>query len=196
MLTKLDAVNIILDSIGESRVLSLEDSVSDARLALEKLEEVSKEVQGRGWHRNTERREILLDNAGKAVLPNNVLRVDSVGDSATINVVTRRDTNGFNYLFNLSDNKFVFDGPIEVEMIKEFDYEDLSLELQYYIAYRAARQFQETQMGSQALDTFTLRQEQDAFAALQMAEAELEDNNCLYNSATLVQMTRRYNRFY
>ena len=81
-------------------------------------------------------------------------------------------------------------------MIKEFDYEDLSLELQYYIAYRAARQFQETQMGSQALDTFTLRQEQDAFAALQMAEAELEDNNCLYNSATLVQMTRRYNRFY
>jgi hypothetical protein len=196
MLTKLDAVNIILDSIGESRVLSLEDSVSDARLALEKLEEVSKEVQGRGWHRNTERREILLDNAGKAVLPNNVLRVDSVGDSATINVVTRRDTNGFNYLFNLSDNKFVFDGPIEVEMVKEFDYEDLSLELQYYIAYRAARQFQETQMGSQALDTFTLRQEQDAFAALQMAEAELEDNNCLYNSATLVQMTRRYNRFY
>lgn len=196
MLTKLDAVNIILDSIGESRVLSLEDSVSDARLALEKLEEVSKEVQGRGWHRNTERREILLDNAGKAVLPNNVLRVDSVGDSATINVVTRRDTNGFNYLFNLSDNTFVFDGPIEVEMVKEFDYEDLSLELQYYIAYRAARQFQETQMGSQALDTFTLRQEQDAFAALQMAEAELEDNNCLYNSATLVQMTRRYNRFY
>lgn len=196
MLTKLDAVNIILDSIGESRVLSLEDSVSDARLALEKLEEVSKEVQGRGWHRNTERREILLDNAGKAVLPNNVLRVDSVGDSATINVVTRRDTNGFNYLFNLSDNTFVFDGPVEVEMVKEFDYEDLSLELQYYIAYRAARQFQETQMGSQALDTFTLRQEQDAFAALQMAEAELEDNNCLYNSATLVQMTRRYNRFY
>ena len=65
--------------------------------------------------------------------------------------------------------------------------------MQLYIARKAARSFQESAMGSAALDSFTVRSEAEAYAALMDSEAEVEDNNILQQSTHCHRATRRYN---
>ena len=48
-------------------------------------------------------------------------------------------------------------------------------------------------MGSAALDSFTVRSEAEAYAALMDSEAEVEDNNILQQSTHCHRATRRYN---
>ena len=55
-LTKLEAVNIVLDAIGESPVSSLTSGLPDAEAAEAKLDEVRTEILSRGWHQNMEKR--------------------------------------------------------------------------------------------------------------------------------------------
>ena len=48
-LTKLEAVNMVLDAIGESPVSSLTSGLPDAEAAEAKLDEVRVEILSRGW---------------------------------------------------------------------------------------------------------------------------------------------------
>ena len=52
--TELEAVNIMLSSIGEAPVNSLSSGLVDAELAQTTLHNVSREVQAAGWSFNTE----------------------------------------------------------------------------------------------------------------------------------------------
>ena len=78
-----------------------------------------------------------------------------------------------------------------VDVLIEIEFEALNFELQNYIAFRAARKFQESAMGSATLDSFAGRQEQEAYAALLDAEAEGEDTNILRSSAHVYYATHR-----
>jgi hypothetical protein len=75
-------------------------------------------------------------------------------------------------------------------------FEDLSLELSTYIAYLAARKFQESQMQSVALDNFTRRAEMEAYAALLDAESETDDANILTDSSYVAYATYRHHGLY
>ena len=77
MLTKLDAVNIVLNSIGETPVSSLTSGLPDAEAAESKLDGTIKEVLAKGWHQNLERGIIMSRNRdGEIVVPRQYLRVD------------------------------------------------------------------------------------------------------------------------
>ena len=90
-LTKLEAVNIILDSIGETPVSSLESGLPDAEAAVTKLDEINKTVQSKGWHQNTEKKLKLVPDSNKnIVVANNYLRVDTTGTTKSINVAPRK----------------------------------------------------------------------------------------------------------
>lgn len=191
MLTKLDAVNIVLNSIGESPVSSLTSGLPDAEAAEAKLDETIKEVLAKGWQQNLEQGIVMNRNKdGEIIVPRQYLRVDTVGKDQTLNVVIRKQ-NGKRKLFNLSAYSFKFDRDVSVDAIIEIEFDALLFELQNYIAYRAARKFQESSMGSQALDSFAVRQEQEAFVALQDAEAEGEDSNILRDSPHVAYATYR-----
>ena len=51
-MTKLEAVNLMLDSIGESPVSSLSSGLADAETAERIFNQVDKDVQAVGWHVN------------------------------------------------------------------------------------------------------------------------------------------------
>lgn len=96
----------------------------------------------------------------------------------------------------MKDRTFTFDKDITCDIVWEFPFEDLTYELQAYIAAKAARKFQASELGSVAMDGFAVRNEQEAWAALQDAEAESEDSNILTDSPYAREVVRRYNVFY
>lgn len=195
MLTKLEAVNIILNSIGETPVSSLASGLPDAEEAEAKLDATSLEVQSKGWHQNVERGLYLSRQAsGEIIIPNHYLRVDTVEGDKEINV-TIREQGGRRKLFDVINHKFKFDKDLKCDVIVSIDFEGLTFEMQNYIAQRAARKFQESVMGSAQLDNFMVRQEQEAYASLLDAEAETEDNNILRESAHVAYATSRFHSY-
>lgn len=196
MLTKLDAVNQILDAIGEDPVSSLKSGLPDAEKAERFLDRVSKEIQAKGWHCNTDDSYTFApDVNGKIKIPSTVLRVDTTGRDASLDV-TARFSGSSRYLYNKKDSTFVFTGSIRCRVVWLFDFAELTPELQMYIAAHTARRYQESEMGSAALDAFVKRAEQEAWAALQDSEADTEDLNVLTDSAHCRMITQRNNPFF
>lgn len=182
-LSKLQAVNIVLDAIGETPVSSLDSGLPDAEAAKAKIDEVSKTVQAKGWHQNTELAlKLNPDSNNNIIVPDTYLRVDTVAASASTNVTVRKNGTN-NMMYDVKNQRFTFTQALYVDVVIQLDYEDLSVELSNYIAYKAARRFQESQMQSVALDNFTMRAEMEAYAALMDAETENEDSNILMDSA-------------
>jgi len=196
MLTKLDAVNQILESIGEDPVSSLSSGLPDAESAERILDRVSREIQAKGWMCNLERKYLLSLTADKTVpLSDTVLRIDTVGTDKQINVSVRKYLNQF-HLYDVDKHKFTFDKALTVDIVWERDISDLTLELQLYITAKAARRFQESELGSVAADQFAVRAEQEAYAALMDAEAEADDSNALTDSPYLRYVVGRNHSLY
>ena len=192
MPTKLDAVNIILNAIGETPVSSLTSGLPDAEAAEAKLDSTIKEVLAKGWHQNLEREIVMSRNKdSEIVVPRQYLRVDTTGVDGSLNVVVRKQ-NGKRKLYDLRNFTYKFGKDLTVDAIIEIEFDSLIFELQNYIAMRSARKFQESAMGSSTLDSFAVRQETEAFTALLDAEAENEDNNILRESASVSYAVRRY----
>jgi hypothetical protein len=75
--TKLEAVNTMLSTIGEAPVNSLATGLIDAETAETILNNVSREVQARGWNFNTEYDYTFSPNVdGEIDLPANIIRAD------------------------------------------------------------------------------------------------------------------------
>lgn len=191
---RLDAINRCLDAIGESPVNSLNSGVPDAEDASRVIDTVTKQVLNAGWVANSVfDHKLVPDLDGIIKLPPNVLKVDTAGRSQRIAVTVRQDTDGIDKLFRIAEQSFLFDGPVWVDMVYLFDIDGLPFALQNFIAAKAARVFQEGAMGSVALDSFTVRQENEAWAMLQDYEAEQEDSNALTDSYYMRVVTGRNN---
>lgn len=192
-LTKLEAVNIVLDAIGESPVSSLTSGLPDAEAAEAKLDEVRTEILSRGWHQNVEKNVTIKRNADNEILLSNAyLRVDTTGVDKQLNVV-QRYSGGKRKLFQIRERTYKFSKNLEVDIIVDIPFSELTIELQNYIAARAARKFQESALGSTSLDGFTVRAEAESWAGLLDAEAENEDNNILRESPHVAYATYRHN---
>ena len=76
--TKLEAVNVMLTSIGEAPVNSLISGLEDAELAETILESVNKETQSKGWIFNTDLKVTLGLNADNEIVPINKNKQNNV----------------------------------------------------------------------------------------------------------------------
>lgn len=192
MLTKLEAVNIILAAIGEEEVHSLSSGLPDAEAAERVLDRTIKQVLSRGWHCNTDRSRKFIPDASKHIpLPTTTcLRIDTVGMSANRNV-TVRFIDGVAHLYDIGEQTFEFSSTLLCDAVWLYDFESLTASLRDYIAYRAARIFQEGEMGSRTLDESIRRLEAESLAALQDAEADSEDSNILIDSPHCFYTTYR-----
>ncbi|SFZ81663.1 hypothetical protein SAMN02983003_0622 [Devosia enhydra] len=190
---RLDAINRCLDAIGESPVNSHKSGVPDAEDASRVIDRITKEVLEPGWVVNTVVKTLSPDLDGVIKIPPNVIKVDTVGRDKRLAVTVRNDTDGIDKLFAIKDQSFIFTAPVLTEVVYYFDIDGLPFPLQNYIAAKSARVFQESSMGSVALDSFTVRQEKEALAMLQDYEAEQEDSNVLTDSAYMRIVTGRNN---
>lgn len=178
MSRKLDAVNEVLEGIGEQPVSSLDGGFITASMAATRIDRVSRAVQERGWHFNTEPGHRLSpDFEGFIQLPANTLRVDGVdlkrGD------LTQRGLK----LYNLKDHTFKFTGntSVVVDIVVLLDFDELPEAARRFITARSKRMFQDGLMGSPELHQAQTPDEIEAMQDLKQMDSEVGDYNIFDN---------------
>lgn len=187
--SELDAVNLMLSVIGESPLSNLSGiTMVYAVLAKQVLSEISRSVQTRGWHFNLEKDYPLLPNAltGEIPVPSNCLRVDSVYPDQDTDAVHRGSR-----LYDRRNHTYIFSKGLKVDMVIALPFEELPESARYYIAVRAAREFQARTVGSDALYSFTAQNEKDARVAFMKSEGATADHNMLTDSWSVARTLQR-----
>jgi hypothetical protein len=178
--TKLEAVNTMIGVIGESPVNTISGSSLPVSVvtALNVLDEVSREVQSDGWHYNTEYEYPLVRNASnKFSLPANVLKIDTPVDKyLDIDIVQRGTT-----LYDRKNHTDVFSEDLDVTITFELNFEELPQQFRSYITIRAARKFANRFLGSQEIESFTLRDEVNAKATAVDSDSDNADRTIFDN---------------
>lgn len=207
-MTKLQAVNEMLWTVGEAPVSSLSSGLGNAAIAETILDRVSREIQSLGWHVNTLRAyELTKNNDNQFVLPDDTLKVDTVNHkggrkndtpvpSAFINAVMRRSADDTKWLlFDMDNHTETWSTPttLTVDLVKLLNYADLNPSLQYYVWTKAARRYQQGAMSSIALHKLAESDVQEAMIQAMQEDLETEDYNILSDNYTSRAIALRNN---
>jgi hypothetical protein len=186
-MTELEAVNVLLTTIGEAPVNTLDgNQVTDVSIAKQVLNEVSREVQAQGWHFNTEQDIELTPNiSGDIAIPADTARIDA----QDFNTVVREDK-----LFNLTDRTFTFASKIKVDIVYYQDFSVLPQQAKKYITTRAARIFSDRLLNSESIHKMTSRDEQRALIDLKEFEGDTGDYNMMDSYSVSRVLNRGFNR--
>lgn len=186
--TKLEAINELLDAIGEAPVNAVSNTgLVEADTALARLDKTSRQVQKRGWHWNTLQSYVIdPDTDGYIVLPESTLKVDTSGKSSRHDYVRRG-----NRLYDRDNNTFVINQATTVDITLLLDFEDLPENARDYITMKAARKFQQRVFGSTELSEFDREDEQQAMFDLLDSESDSADYNMLRDSQTVLRIINR-----
>lgn len=188
--TELEAINIMLSTIGESPVNSLGEvpGVVDAVVAKSVLKEVSTAVQEEGWHFNIEKNFTLTpDFINKEItIPANCIQCDATGQDSERDVCVRGTR-----LYDRDNHTYVFDRPVQVDMVLVLGFEELPQAARNYITIRAARVYQQRVVGSETLGNFTEKDEARARAGLRKFESDTADYNILNGSWGVMRILDR-----
>lgn len=167
--TELDAVNTMLDVIGEAPVSTINDTgLIDAAMARDLLRKTSREVQAQAWHWNTDRNVELVPTVplpGNILVPPDALRVDP--SDPTISAVQRGTR-----LWDQTNNTFAWSQSVRVNIVRFLPFSDIPEVARHYIAVRAARMFQDRRIGSESRNGFNERDETRARVAIENENSE------------------------
>lgn len=185
-MTVLEAVNVLLTTIGEAPVNTLTgNQVTDVTIANQVLTEVSREVQAQGWHFNTEDKVVLSRNEFNfIVIPADVARIDT----PDYNTVIRGDK-----LFNLDTRSYEFFSTVEASIVYYQDFLELPDVVKKYITTRAARIFSDRMLNSETIHRMVSRDEQKALIDLKDFEGDTADFNMM-DSYSVSRVMNRGNK--
>lgn len=175
--TKLEAVNIMLSTIGESPVNSLSSGLVDAELAETILDATSRSVQSEGWHFNKEYQvKYSPDLSGNVLLPTNVLRADASAQIDTINRgqdfdLVQRGTK----MYDRKNHTFSINKTVELDIVVQLSFEELPEVAKRYITLKASRVFQDRVVGSNTLHQYNQEDEERAYFELKEFEGDSGD---------------------
>ena len=172
--SELEAVNLMLSTIGESPVSSLAVTGDlNVSVARQMLYDVSREIQTVGWYFNTEIDYPLpRDIDGYINVPPNTLSLDLAKDYSYLDV-TQRGTQ----LYNRKDHTSIFDKDLMGDLVLFLEWDKLPQAARQYVAIVAARRFQRRLLGNDFTDTVTQAEELAAKAQLEDADAWSRDYN-------------------
>jgi hypothetical protein len=166
----LDAVNEMIGHIGEAPVNTLENSENtDVATAVKILERVNRQVQSRGWSFNTVEEATLNPDIYSQTIAwqDDILFI--VGTDGT-KYIKRGDN-----VYDFDNQTDVFTDPIEVEIIREVDFEYMPFPVRDYIVAKASRLFNSQTLNDPDIAQELQIEEQEAWARLQEYELELND---------------------
>ena len=191
MTSELDAVNIMLGTIGESPINSLDAAtgVVDAVTARAILSEVSVQVQEEGWHFNTEYEFVLTPSLDtkEIYVPANTIEVDaSAYDRNDIDVAIRG-----NRLYDRKNKTFQFQQDIKADLTILLEFNELPQAARHYITVRAARVFQQRVVGSDTLGSFSEKDEARALRSMRRYESKTADYNILTGNYSVMRTIDR-----
>lgn len=186
-MTELEAVNVLLTTIGEAPVNTLSgNQVTDVTIAKQVLNEVSREVQSQGWHFNTEPKvKITPDQFKHLLVPADTARIDS----NEYNVVIREGK-----LFDLDERTFEFDNAVELDIVYYRDFEVLPDNAKKYITTRASRIYSDRMINSETMHRMIAKDEQAALIDLKEFEGDTGDYNMMDSYSVARVMNRGHKR--
>lgn len=187
--TKLEAVNTMLTSIGETPVNSITSATTtDVSIAISILDSVSRETQQQGWFFNTDLDYKFTRNTSNEIeLPVNVLRLDTTYLSKKYNLVERNRK-----LYNRKDNTFTLEEDIYTNVIWYLDFTEIPEVARRYITIRSSRIFQDRMLGSATLHKFHEADEFRALLELKEAEGDIAEHNIFDNYDTYRVIDRQH----
>jgi hypothetical protein len=186
-MTELEAVNVLLTTIGEAPVNTLDgNQVTDVSIANQVLNEVSREVQAQGWHFNTEDGvKLSPDVFNQVLVPADIARIDT----DDYNVVQREGK-----LFNLDERTYTFTSAVKATIVYYQDFLVLPETAKKYITTRAARIYSDRMLNSETIHKMIARDEQKALIDLRAFEGDTADFNMMDSYSVARVMNRGFNR--
>lgn len=186
--TELEAVNEMLNAIGEGQVSSLDTGNADVQQCVRLLRDHSRKLQSRGWWFNREEDYTLTpDVDGYLQLPANVLKVDPSEEDRRDKPFVQRGLK----LYDPVNHTFVFTEDVTVELVLGLNWEDLPQTARSYITAAAGLEFVDTDLSNEVRHTFTKARRDEAMLELLKEEAEATDHNMLLDSETGREMLNR-----
>lgn len=187
--TELDAVNMMLGTLGSDPVSSLDVSAdSDVTNARSVLAETLKEVLSQGWDFNVDERYPMTRTVeGFYAVPSNVLAFDVSDDFPDVRATLRAGK-----LWDQNKFTFIWDKDLTFNVTWSFPFEELPQTARYYIATKAARKFQGRVLGSDTVAKYTDKDEAEAYAIFVDAEAIDARHNILTGNYTTYRVLNRW----
>jgi hypothetical protein len=187
LMTKLDAINAMLESVWEAPISTLDVSgVASVAMAKRVLDKTLINILARGWAFNTEDELTLTPDTSQNInLGVNVIECDTTGVDKDIDVVMR----GLR-LYNRADHTFAFAAPIKVRQILLLDFEDLPQSARTYIALQAARVFRD-KWNQNDTSSGISPEEAEALRNVEESEGQQQDNNVFTDSYSVANILCR-----
>ena len=190
--TQLQAVNILLSTIGEAPVSSLSSGLLDAETAETLINEVSRNVQSMGWNFNTELNLTISPNeAGEVVLPVEYVRADLAQSLTKFRSSTEEYILRGQKMYDKVKHSYTISKPLKLDIITLLSFTDLPEVARRYITAKASRIFQERVVGSDTLSAMNRQDETEALYALREMEGDNGDYNIFddYGTASVLDRT-------
>ncbi len=173
----LEAINRVLQMMGEAPVNSLNGQFGLAQQAEEMLKEMSRKIQSDGWSFNTDYERDMIPDAGtkEVAVGANVSRV--VVDPynyPSLDVVQRGGK-----LYDRRANSYQFTQTFAADVTYMLEWEELPEHARQYIAIKAGRHLQESILGSADLSKINITAEAEARALFLEEETYVSQNNYL-----------------
>lgn len=186
--SELEAINEMLNAIGEGQVSTIDTGNADVHQCVRLLRDHSRKVQSKGWWFNREEDFIITpDQDGRLVLPSNVLKVDVVDiDKYEYKLIQR----GL-HLYDPVGHTFFFTKPVTVQMIVGLDWGQLPQTARSYVTACAGLEFTDIDIANETRHVFTKARRDEAYLELLKEEAEASDYNIFKDSLTGLEMLRR-----
>jgi hypothetical protein len=184
--TKLQAVNTMLQTIGESSVTSITSGTLpyEVAAAVTMLEEVVREVCMDSYVFNTEEDRVLTADGGtgkiSAITPQHYVQIRNQGSGE--DYVIR---SGFVYSMLNKTNVFALGSTITITGVYLLDFLDLPEAAKRFCVIRAARTYADRMVGSKDIRAFSERDELEAKAKLNDYEFGIDRINMLGDSSTV-----------
>ena len=175
--TFLEAVNRVLQMMGEAPVNSLNGQFGLAQQAQDMLNDISRKVQVDGWSFNTDyEREMLPDAVTQevAVGPNVSRVVVDPYNYPSLDVVQRGSR-----LYDRRSKTYEFTDAFNADVTYFLEWEELPEHARQYITIKAGRHLQEAILGSADLSKINITAEAEARALFMEEEGAVSQTNML-----------------
>lgn len=190
--TQLDAINMMLMSIGQSPVNTVTSTgIKDVAVAELILHNASRSIQSEGWAFNTDYAKVLSpDGNNRILVGSNVMHIDPVDPG--LDFVQRYDlANTAMSLYDLVNHTFDRLTDIKCDIIYFYEFEQIPQTARDYIALVAGQQFQAQAISSELLFRFEQKDIDQAQVRLMRNQSRTKDRNFLNGSDFTNQIFHR-----
>ena len=170
---QVDAVNRMLNYIGEIRLaagtdLATLDDGSDGQVALQALNDITKDVLQVGWWFNTDPWSFVPDTDGYIAIPPNFYKVKHDTEDYII-----RD----HKLYDRDNTSYLFETSVDVTATVSLPFDDIPEEAATYITMRAAKDLSLRTLGMTDMYSVLAREEQQALVEFYKVNVEFNQTN-------------------